>query len=477
MKITLVRNLIEQYGRKIIDETLSSEELAQLIKPETFAPSSDEVDSELPLTDENYSTTDAMRLFVLFVAPKANEKALLALTANIIVTTPPAAETGNFLQKASLVKFLLAYLQARNLSDQSLINAIALDQSLTVEAVNSAITLASQFFKKATPARFLAATNEGPEVVLAASSQNNETTAAVLYEKEKTVAEKSMFDFMRRGRASSIAITLNETQQAYVKALKSFASKYKTGAILEAARGEPKVNGVQKSTLKVRVAEDLIKAIESGNQDHELTATFKQSLETHFKPSLQTHELTSAQLFFKGDTKAKLGNDELYNILRSSVADQLVEAPVAEDASIVVKSNEITPVTTSTTTTAPSVFTGLGIRNMFGNSNITTDSNAPNADMIAQLTKLKDHYGSSAVQAHESIFNSNKKGQSKAKAAVATGLIAALQTESPNIANCYAELLAANDLSSEEFLSGKSKDYLSEESQNTLKTPVVNYCA
>lgn len=284
MKITRVYNLIAQYGQKILDGDMSQEEVNHLSRPDIFAYSS----------DEDCSNSDAMRLFVLYMAPKIPSSTLIALIDDMINKAPPPSFENNFIQQDSLIKFFLAYVSVNShnqLAITLLVEDICTKQQVLHEAVDATLTLASQFFRKTYPLGFYSMLMEGSEIPL------------------------------------NLPTLLNEQNRP--------------------------TSPIKKLTL--------------------------------------------------GDSaKKKLNSD--------------------------------------------------------------------NSAFIAELQAFKDHYSSTSTQAHESIFNSKKKGQSKAKANIAMELIKILETSDCNdIANNFSQLLAENNLDCETFFSGKSKEYLSPNLTTTLQ--------
>ncbi|MES2204770.1 MAG: hypothetical protein V4496_06070 [Pseudomonadota bacterium] len=91
---------------------------------------------------------------------------------------------------------------------------------------------------------------------------------------------------------------------------------------------------------------------------------------------------------------------------------------------------------------------------------------------IAQLRKFIDHYNSFIVQATQktinitTLFGERKISltglvESAAKTNVANALIAEYETENPNIKDRYLQSLTENGLTSDKFLSGQTKYFLS----------------
>jgi len=446
MQITLVRNLMEQYGIKLLDQRLADQDIDVLLNSTTFAPSSEDVDPELPLSDENYSTADAMRLFILAIAPQMSIEESIAFTERLINQTSSLVSIGAFLQTASLAKFFLAYLNAKEVDQNEISRLLKLLVSkinpTSVEAENvslisrlmQSVSTQSQFFIKALPERFEVALFEEPEQENINLTHETDTLTAVL--------------------------TLTDQQQADITTLKSFVSSYQMGAVLEGIRRAEKVNGEQRSTLKARVGKDLITAIKT-NAD----------LSNAFTASLEAHKLTAEQ-FFDGSTQRHLNNDALYNLLKGFVragtpSEHEFDLHTGDQVEIGTETFEetLTPKKTS-------FMSGLGKMNLFGNG-ANTASEGTNANFIAELTKYAKHYGNSINQLHESIWNKGKvtsKGipSAIAKAQVANGLLIILEDNDPdqNIAERFSVLLDETGLTRTAFFDGKIK--LSTELQDLL---------
>lgn len=414
MKITLVRDLIAKYGRKFIDNTLSNQEVEALLDPATFDSNIQDVDVTQSLTDKNFSAADAMRLFVLELRPHMEKAIMISIVKQLIQKTNAIANEHAFIQKTSLIKLLLA--QINIAADQAEQNSVTELVKLLASKITTKSETTTENLLKAVQNQSLSlvssntriedALKKGPESIIA------EPVAAEVSPSQ--AKSTGLFNFARRGRSDSYA-PAETTQQGYVKSLTAFASEYHKGALLEAGRREAKVNGVQKSTWKVRVAEDLIPVIKDDTTDDEIITAFQESLIKH---------KFSAKQFFGGKTKEKLKNDALYTLLRSPFAAEL-DAVGAQEA----------PVKT------PFTFGAL-----FAGKKATDISTNPNASFIVELRQYAKHYSNTTTQLHQSLMHKDKKTskgilEAAAKVYVANELIKGFENQNPNIAQVFLDAM------------------------------------
>lgn len=120
MKLPQIIAIIEQYEQKIINKTLSDEDVESLLDPQLFAQSPEEMDADLQiegkdlqLEGEDYNASQAMQIFVFKIVFATDIANLYELLGKMIDKTKPIESDKSafaFLQQASLVKYFLAYL-------------------------------------------------------------------------------------------------------------------------------------------------------------------------------------------------------------------------------------------------------------------------------------------------------------------------------------------------------------------------------
>lgn len=108
MPLTQTRQLIATYGKKLINGTITDDELDRLMDRKSFPKSEGYVDISQPVTDANHSQTNAIDDFVLSIAPQLTPEILHQLTARMIVLAPDQG-TNTFMRGTSLEKAFLAY--------------------------------------------------------------------------------------------------------------------------------------------------------------------------------------------------------------------------------------------------------------------------------------------------------------------------------------------------------------------------------
>lgn len=108
MSLKQTKILVERYGDKLVNGTITDRELDVLLDVQSFPRSVGYVDVNKPVSDKNHSQSDAINDFVLAVAPKLTLAMLHQLTARLINL---ASDTGQntFMRNASLEKAFLAY--------------------------------------------------------------------------------------------------------------------------------------------------------------------------------------------------------------------------------------------------------------------------------------------------------------------------------------------------------------------------------
>lgn len=419
MNLSIVRDLMLRYGLKISNNTITDEELGSLLNLRTF-PGSKGYNGAAALSDENYTTTDAMLLFALtLINSSIMRPQSLELFIQQLITRVSKSETSS----TSLIVVFLAYLKAvRSPKFRELRDTLVTAKQTLENTIDHSIASLSPIFMNI-PTRIQTAIDTGPKIEFHLAPD-------VL-----TPTKLSMFQHQIHDNKMPTPAEL--TRQGYITSLNGFVKTYRAGATLEAIRREKKINGEYPATLKANVAEDLIKIVNTDDND-------RSNLQKAFLNSLEENGLTTEQ-FFKGKTKDKLKNDDLYDLLRSAPSLYITQSTNHGKACELVE-EENNP------------YSGLNATNALFKT-ATNDKNI----FITQLHTFVEHYASTTVQTHESIFNSSKKGQSKAKANVASGLIEALGNNNTDIKSIYAELLSINSLTSDAFLSGKSKEYLSED--------------
>jgi len=139
------------------------------------------------------------------------------------------------------------------------------------------------------------------------------------------------------------------------------------------------------------------------------------------------------------------------------------------------------PVTAAPATSSMEQPSTVSVGGLFGaitNSVPAPLDQATKAQYIAELKKVKDHYGSSLNQGHEKFMNllgsnkktsTNSKSRAQAKETVARELRGLIKAEMPNIATAFLKLLTENDLNAADFFEGKTSAILSQELIQLLK--------
>ena len=108
MPLNQTKKLIDTYGEKIKNASISDQELGQLLEPNTFTKSDGYVDQNQPISNSNHSKMDAIKDFVLTIGPDLSPEILHQVTARAIALSP-SESTNTFMRGSSLEKAFLAY--------------------------------------------------------------------------------------------------------------------------------------------------------------------------------------------------------------------------------------------------------------------------------------------------------------------------------------------------------------------------------
>lgn len=109
--LTQTRELIAQYGQKIIQETISNEELLMLLDATEgiFKQSIGYVNPNTPVMDKNFSVADGIIDVVLTLAPELSEEQLHVFNERLINLFFSSYDQHEFLRKSTLDKYFLCY--------------------------------------------------------------------------------------------------------------------------------------------------------------------------------------------------------------------------------------------------------------------------------------------------------------------------------------------------------------------------------
>ncbi|KTD59142.1 hypothetical protein [Legionella shakespearei] len=108
MPLSQTKILVNTYGRKLQDGSISDAEIDYLLQNDTFKKSEGYVDTSKPLSDSNFSKMDSIKDFVLTIAPTIPQDKLHDLTARLIARSPEG-DKNTFMRGSSLEKAFLAY--------------------------------------------------------------------------------------------------------------------------------------------------------------------------------------------------------------------------------------------------------------------------------------------------------------------------------------------------------------------------------
>lgn len=108
MPLSQTKILVNLYGPKLRDGSITDAEIDHLLKHDTFKKSEGFVDPSKPLSDSNFSKMDSIKDFVLTVAPSIPQDKLHDLTARLIARSPEG-EKNTFMRGSTLEKAFLAY--------------------------------------------------------------------------------------------------------------------------------------------------------------------------------------------------------------------------------------------------------------------------------------------------------------------------------------------------------------------------------
>jgi VPS inhibitor protein E len=100
--------LIKQYGSKLIDGTISDQELQALLDSKTFTKSNGYVDPYKPISDLNYSQWNGITDFVSTIGPKIPSDTLNKLTSRLIDMAPSIGDN-TFMRNSTLERAFLAF--------------------------------------------------------------------------------------------------------------------------------------------------------------------------------------------------------------------------------------------------------------------------------------------------------------------------------------------------------------------------------
>ncbi|MES2204741.1 MAG: hypothetical protein V4496_05925 [Pseudomonadota bacterium] len=101
--------LIELYGQKLIDGSITEDELKELLEPGVFQKSQGYVDPNADVTENNHSLLDAIKDFTLNIALKLNENVLHNITTQLLELASKNCDPNCFLRNSTLEKCFFAY--------------------------------------------------------------------------------------------------------------------------------------------------------------------------------------------------------------------------------------------------------------------------------------------------------------------------------------------------------------------------------
>lgn len=104
--------LLDPIKERLINGSISDEEIINLLDPKTFTPSPGVKSFQKPVDDLNHNRLDMMRDFMLVVGPSLSPEILHNLTARVI-DLAPQCDMNTFMRNTTLEKMFLSYEMAR----------------------------------------------------------------------------------------------------------------------------------------------------------------------------------------------------------------------------------------------------------------------------------------------------------------------------------------------------------------------------
>ena len=438
--LTFVRLLIEKYGQKILDNTITPHEVDKLLHQRTFPDGPKTTDHTQALTDENYSRLEAVRLFILSLSriPGMNNHILKAFAGRMIAQLPNNIPSQKFPSKfPQLILSCLAYLAAHNDVD------VTQEQALLASKISNA--------SKSNAHLSRVKLNMSLESFHFKNVSVRLENAMILTE-ENTITENNLKADVAPpaakanshcgSRASSIENPRYEEFAAQLRAYEAHYSHPATQAHQAIWNPHKKTkNGELQAVAKARVAHELIDVF-----THKASITML--IPEYFENLLIEHGLENPTNFFVG-TKEKV---QLNLELELFLSPYYVHIRSAEEAPF-----------RRLSACQHTVF------NVPAEAKQKTDQIE---FLLINLDKFHKHYSNPLVQARERI--EGKKNTAPLKANISQALIRFINENKKGDVNAeFSRLLLGNKIKQEEFFHGKSMKYLTLENQALLTTEIA----
>ncbi len=330
MPLQITDNLSREYGHKLINGSITNEELKKLMAAyNTSFTRSTLYDAYNPITEENYSCLDAIKDFVLTIGPlltlNDSPDFLHSLVERLIAAAPEFTDPNLLFRDSSLEKSFLAYEMARypELAETHFEDKRHLEDGKKGILVDKIATFSDEA-KGNLKTKML-----GPQVEFFKNPPSDFITR-VIQKESKERAHIPIDEESSRARTGSIVGSIfsrrpslqmftsadssrtpeEQIREERINGLKKFIREYKIGAGLEKMRGENlDSNGISRAAKKADVAKALLDAVQKNVSQ----------LGEAFELALQTYQLTKDE-FFTGKTAEKGLPEEFVTFLKGTDA-------------------------------------------------------------------------------------------------------------------------------------------------------------
>ncbi|MBP9727501.1 MAG: hypothetical protein KBD83_08590 [Gammaproteobacteria bacterium] len=338
MHLQITDTLSRQYGHKLIDGSITDEELRELMGHYEATTKSALYNGFNPITEENYCCLDAIKDFVLTIGPlltfNDHPESLHSLVERLIAIAPKLTEPNLLFRDSSLGKAFLAYeiakypeLAETHFQDNS--NLKGGKKGILVDKTSTFTEQGKDLLK----GRML-----GPQIDFFKQHIENpqlEFVCPVIQKEATKTADSTIYNasntentvlpragsivgsiFSRRPSlqmftsADSSRTPEEQIREDRIRGLKSFIQQYTIGAVLETMRDDNlDSNGISRAEKKADVAKELLEAVQNNLAE----------LGEVFDLALQTYQLTKDE-FFTGKTEEKGLPEEFVRFLKSTNA-------------------------------------------------------------------------------------------------------------------------------------------------------------